>query len=108
MEHALVKLVETAECTTIDVNGLPLSEAEQEDLQTFLGKGEVFVHLNAIGASEIYETATPGVWWVAHRNEEQVVISCFIEICPVPAVVQSQPRDIQQGLAHLRERLHEE
>jgi hydrogenase-1 operon protein HyaF len=92
----------------IDLKSLPLSPLEYEQLRFTLGQGEVTARLEAIGPSEIIETQYPGVWWVTHYNVEGDIIADMIEIARVPDILQSQPEDMQAGLALLQNMLKEQ
>mgnify|MGYP003444055944 CR=1 FL=1 len=92
----------------IDLKSLPLSAHEYEQLRFTLGQGEVTARLEAIGPSEIIETQFPGVWWVTHYNVEGDIIADIIEIARIPSLLQSQPEDMQAGLARLQIMLEEQ
>ena len=98
----LEQLIGSGTGSMIDLKSLPLSPQEYEQLRLILGQGEVTARLEAIGPSEIIETRYPGVWWVTHYNVEGDIIADMIEIASVPAILHSQPEDMQAGL----ERLH--
>ena len=98
----LEQLIGRGTSSMIDLKSLPLSPQEYEQLRLTLGQGEVTARLEAIGPSEIIETHYPGVWWVTHYNVEGDIIADMIEIASVPAILHSQPEDMQAGL----ERLH--
>ncbi|MFH2140611.1 MAG: hydrogenase expression/formation C-terminal domain-containing protein [Pseudomonadota bacterium] len=101
----LQRFVTTGETALIDLKGLPFSPAEYEGLRTMLGRGEISARLEAIGDSELYETHYPGVWWVTHYNVEGDVIADLLEIAAVPAILHSQPEDVQDGLERLQHTL---
>ena len=69
ISELLRRLLETGETGTIDLSALPLTPADLDWLHEKLGEGEIAVTLQANGESTLNETACPGVWWVAHRNE---------------------------------------
>jgi len=98
----LEQLIGSGTGSMIDLKSLPLSPQEYEQLRLILGQGEVTARLEAIGPSEIIETRYPGVWWLTHYNVEGDIIADMIEIASVPAILHSQPEDMQAGL----ERLH--
>lgn len=97
----LQKLLECGESTTIDLLAMPLNAADLEWLRQRLGRGEVLITLDADGESTLQETNCPGVWWVQHHNPGGGVMSAFIEITPVPALVRAHPDDMQIGLERL-------
>lgn len=98
----LEQLLGRGTSSMIDLKSLPLSPQEYEQLRLTLGQGEVTARLEAIGPSEIIETRYPGVWWVTHYNVEGDIIADMIEIASVPAMLHSQPEDIQAGLERLQ------
>ena len=96
--HALRRLYDTGEITIIDLRALPLAPGEEEKIEQKLGKGEVRAQINALGPSEIIETAIPGVWLVTHFNAEEEILGRYIEICRIPAILESQDEDIEFAL----------
>jgi len=103
----LARFVATGETSMIDLKSLPFSPSEYEALRTALGRGEVSARLETIGDSELYETHYAGVWWVTHYNVEGDVIADLIEIAAVPAILHSQPEDVQDGLERLKNMLEQ-
>lgn len=105
IRHALQALLESGNETVIDLRSLPLGPGEEARIEERLGCGEVRAELSALGPSEIHETRYPGVWLVTHRNNDNVVIGRFIEICLVPRLVLAQDADIRAGLDELNAQL---
>ena len=105
IRHALVRLAEGGDGTVIDLQSLPLAPGEERRIEEALGPGEIAAELNALGRSSIAETSYPGVWLITHWNTEDEVIGRFIEVTHIPAVLQSQPEDVQAGLQRLSEEL---
>ena len=101
IRHALDKLIETGKPTIIDLRSLPLAPGEEEKMLNTLGQGEVQAQLNALGLSEITETQYAGVWLVTHYNDEQHVISRFIEVTTMPAILCSQTEDVMEAYSRL-------
>ena len=101
--HALDKLLETNESTTIDLASLPFGPGELEHLEALLGTGELSAVLDALGTSSIRETAYPGVWWLEHRNAFDEVVGRYLEITRTPEILSSQEADIIAGRAHLED-----
>jgi hydrogenase-1 operon protein HyaF len=99
--HALDRLIDTAEATTIDLASLPFAPGELSQLEKLLGDGELTADLDALGTSRIRETAYPGVWWLEHRNTDGDVIGRYIEITYTPDILKSQEADILAGRARL-------
>ena len=101
----LESLVRTGEGGAIDLKSLPLSPADRDWLLERLGQGEVEINLNIAGGSRIVETAYAGVWWVAHRNENGIITSEFIEVSYAPELVSAHPDDVESGLDFLNSAL---
>lgn len=106
--HALDKLIDDDIPTTIDLGSLPFAPGELHELEAALGKGEVSAHLDALGASQIHETAYPGVWWIEHRNVHDEVTGRYVEITRTPGILSSQFADICAGRARLGEKCSQE
>jgi hydrogenase-1 operon protein HyaF len=100
VKHALHNLINIDEPTIIDLRSIPLAPGEEDKILSTLGRGEIQAHLEALGPSEIIETAYAGVWIVTHYNNENEVISRFIEISKIPDILASQSEDI--NAAHER------
>lgn len=105
IRHALGKLLETGETHVIDLRSIPLAPGEEQTIIDTLCCGEVHAKLNALGPSEIYETRFAGVWLVTHYNEENSVISRFIEITHIPEILRSQNEDMTIALTQLETEL---
>lgn len=103
--HALEQLLATGKPTAIDLRAMPLSPGEEEDIERSLGRGEVSAHLQALGPSDVFETAIPGVWLVTHRNADDEIVGKFVEITRMPAILKSQITDIESGVRKLQRRL---
>ena len=103
--HAMDRLLEVDEPTVIDLASLPFAPGELEQLEEFLGVGELTAELNALGVSRIRETMYPGVWWLEHRNAANEVVGRFIEITRTPEILSSQDADIAAGRARLEDKL---
>jgi len=101
IRHALEELLESGATSIIDLRSIPLAPGEEETIIDTLGQGEVHAHLNALGPSEIYESRYAGVWLVTHYNEDQAVVSRFIEITTLPDILRSQREDISNALNEL-------
>jgi len=105
IRHGLRKLLETGESSIIDLRSIPLAPGEEETIIDTLGCGEVHAKLNALGPSEIYETRFAGVWLITHFNEENSIISRFIEITVFPDILKSQSDDMTFSLDLLEDEL---
>ena len=101
--HALDRLIDNDESTTIDLASLPFAPGELEALEASLASGEVSAQLDALGTSSIRETLYPGVWWIEHRNVYDEVVGRYLEITRMPEILSSQIADIRAGRARLGE-----
>lgn len=105
VRHALEKLLETGDASIIDLRSIPLAPGEEETIIKTLGHGEVHARLDVLGPSEIYETRYAGVWLVTHFNEEESIVSRFIEVTELPDVLKSQREDVLHALNGLATQL---
>jgi len=105
VRHALEELLDSGETSIIDLRSIPLAPGEEETILKTLGQGEVHAHLSALGPSEIYETRYAGVWLITHYNEEEAIVSRFIEITKLPDILKSQQEDMSYALAELTQAL---
>lgn len=101
IRHALQELIENRQSNIIDLRSIPLAPGEEAKILNTLGIGEVQAKLDALGLSEIYETAYSGVWVVTHYNDENSVIGRFIEITLMPDILMSQVSDTVEALDRL-------
>jgi hydrogenase-1 operon protein HyaF len=105
IRHALEELLESGKTSIIDLRSIPLAPGEEEKIINVLGRGEINAQLKALGPSDIYETRYAGVWLITHRNENESVVSRFIEITELPAILKSQREDMTAALEKLTEEL---
>jgi hydrogenase-1 operon protein HyaF len=101
VRHALEKLIEGGESTTIDLRALPMGPGEEQQLESLLGIGEVTAKIEAMGTSTINESLYAGVWLVTHRNTEDAILGKFIEITRYPSILESQAEDMRSALESL-------
>ncbi len=101
IRHALERWLESGTTHIIDLRCLPMSPAEEAALLRLLGRGEVEARLATLGDSEVFETGIAGVWIVNHYNDNDVPVGRFIEICSLPAILQTQREDAESGLETL-------
>ncbi|MEJ2456438.1 MAG: hydrogenase expression/formation protein [Candidatus Thiodiazotropha sp.] len=104
--HALQRLLNEQESTTIDLRALPFGPGDEEELLNQLGTGEIRVELNSLGRSLITETAYSGVWLVDHRNADDQRIALQIEITPIPSILKAQNEDVQDAIERLEDSLN--
>ncbi|MFN3867497.1 MAG: hydrogenase expression/formation C-terminal domain-containing protein [Hyphomicrobiaceae bacterium] len=98
---ALSRMAATAEETSIDLRGLPMTDADRNELQEALGRGEVTATLDVAGRSEILETGFSGVWWVRHFGNDARVSSEEIVIGRIPAILLAHPDDVAAAASRL-------
>ena len=108
VKHALDNLIETGRSTVIDLRSIPLAPGEEEKILSVLGLGEVQARLDALGLSEVIETQYAGVWIVTHYNDEDHIISRFIEVTSMPEILCSQTEDITAAYSRLSLTLDDE
>lgn len=101
VRHALARLLECGETSSIDLRSIPLAPGEEEKILQLLGKGEVHATLFALGESKIDETRYPGVWLITHHNDEGQIIGRFIEITTMPDILLSQQADLIDSYEYL-------
>ena len=108
VRHAVRRLIDTGEGTTIDLQSIPLMPGEAEAIRGHLGTGEVLIHIDALGGSTLSETAFSGVWWVEHRNSVDEITGRYIDISVIPEIVLPVEEDLLQGLTQLGDYLSRE
>ena len=108
IKHALENLIETGKTTIIDLRSIPLAPGEEDKILSTLGQGEVQAQLHALGLSEIIESQYEGVWVITHYNDEDNIISRFIEITTMPEILCSQTEDIMAAYSRLTFSLEED
>ena len=101
IKHALDNLIETGQSSIIDLRSIPLAPGEEDRILDTLGRGEVLAELSALGLSEVIETQYAGVWLVTHYNDENHIISRFIEVTTIPEILCSQTEDIMAAYSSL-------
>lgn len=107
VRYALERLIKTGEPSMIDLRAMPLAPGEDDEIRELLGSGEVVINIEALGPSTLTETAYHGVWWVEHRNKDDVLTGLYIEITRLPSIVLSADEDIQDGIQQLIDHLDE-
>lgn len=103
----LTRLATDGETARIDLRSLPMAPGDYQALRDLLGTGEVSARLDALGPSDIAETAVPGVWWLVHRNDGGEVIADLIEITACPDILKTQEEDLRDGPERLRARIEQ-
>lgn len=105
LAEALEAFACDGETHIIDLRSLPIRLEEHEMLREWLGVGEVSIEIDSLGVTSIHETAFPGIWWVIHRNREGEIMTQQVEVTHCPAIIRSQPEDIDDARDRLREAL---
>ena len=105
VRHALERLIETGEPTTIDLASIPLAPGEFDKIDGALGTGEVKVVLDAMGPSQIYETQFSGVWRITHFSAANDIVGRYIEVTRIPEILLAQEADVRVGLDLLTSKL---
>ena len=78
-----------------------LTEDDREQLHGLLGEGEVSATVEALGPTEVVETAYPGVWWVTYYGADGEVVAERIEVARMPDILAAQDPDMRAGLGRL-------
>lgn len=91
--------------SAIDLRSLPMTQADREELEDLLGRGDVEVTLSAAGKSEIWETRFAGIWWVRHFSGDDRIAAETIEIASIPEILITHPADISTAARRLEESL---
>lgn len=91
----------SGEGTVIDLRSLPMSNADRDDLEARLGRGEVEVKLHVSGQSDIWETAFAGVWWVRHFDGDGRIAAEELNITSVPDILRAHPDDARTAATRL-------
>lgn len=102
LQSKLTRLANSGHCDSIDLRSLPLFPGDLERLKQCLGSGEVQIKLNAMGPSEIYETAVAGIWWITHYNQFDDIVAETLEITLLPDILKTAPADLHAGLETLQ------
>ena len=105
--NLLENLARTGESSSIDVRSLPLFPGDYAAIRETLGTGEVSARINALGPTQIQETAIPGVWWVTHFNDNEETLAEFIEITVVPEIIPASRDDLATAREQLQSLIRE-
>ena len=107
IRHALARYHETGEATTIDLRRLPMTEHDEQELEGFLGGGEVSIDIHALGPTQIRETQFSAVWHIVHHNADGEIAGKFVTVAAIPDLVMTPPEDAARGLRALTQQLDE-
>lgn len=98
IRHALARLSETGETTSIDLSAIPFAPGDEAALLGLLGQGEVTAVVNALGETRIEETSYPGVWLVTHHSPQETTLSTQIEVTRAPTLLGTPAEDVSDAL----------
>jgi hydrogenase-1 operon protein HyaF len=93
--------------SSIDLRSLPLTDADRQQLEEMLGRGEVSAELEVAGRSSIWETAYAGAWWVRHRGAGDKISSEEIMVCPIPEILITHAADIESAAHRIKQEMLE-
>jgi len=80
---------------------LPLSDADNEFLDSRLGRGPFESLSRSYGKCQVLSTLTDNVWWVRFYNSMGTLILNTLEVVDVPGVLCAAPEDIDDSRARL-------
>ena len=105
VRHALARYHDSGETTTIDLRRIPMTERDEEELEGFLGVGDVSIDIQALGPTQIRETQFPAVWHIVHFNADGDIAGKFVTVAAIPDLVMTPREDAARGLRALTQRL---
>lgn len=100
------RLIERGEAYSIDLRVMKSMPEERAALAAMLGQGEVSAVVDAIGRSEIQETAIPCVWWIRHRNSNDEIVGETIEVADIPEILLGDRQAAAHALSVLTANQH--
>lgn len=103
----LEALAKDGTTSSIDLRSLPLTDADRQQLEELLGRGEVSAELEVAGRSSIWETAYAGAWWVRHRGAGDKISSEEIMVCPIPEILITHAADIESAANRIKQEILE-
>ena len=101
IRHALLRLAETGEPTTIDLSAIPFGPGDRDKLFEALGEGEVSASVDALGETRVNETRYPGVWVVHHNSPTGDELVTHIEVTRLPSMLTTPEEDLGEAAAQL-------
>lgn len=105
LEHALARLLATGEESSIDLRRLPLSAADEGDLDEFLGNGEISAALDLMGPTEIHETRFAGIWRLSDFNASGELMGKYLLVTYCPEILTAPVPDVERSVTELRDAL---
>jgi hydrogenase-1 operon protein HyaF len=101
IRHALLRLAETDEPTTIDLSAIPFGPGDRDKLFAALGQGEVSASVNAMGETLINESRYPGVWIVRHHSPVGDELATHIQVTRLPSMLITPEADLGEAAIRL-------
>ncbi len=101
------ELKQQEEPSHIDLLQLPLSTDELLKLWEILGEGEIHAEVEHLGISRIYSTSVPAVWRVTHFDDNDEVLSDFLEVSYCPEIMITHDEDINSGIELMKAKIFE-
>ncbi len=101
IRHAMERLASTGEPTILDLRSIPFSPGDQERLLGALGQGEVRATVDALGPTQVWETAYAGVWVLDYYSPEGERIAFQIEVTELPQLLRADRQDINMAAQRL-------
>ncbi|HLF31935.1 MAG TPA: hydrogenase expression/formation C-terminal domain-containing protein [Xanthomonadales bacterium] len=95
-------LAERNETSAIDLRSLPMTQADRDQLEAMLGRGEVSARLEIAGPSEVWETAYAGVWWIRHMGAGGRIATEEIAVTRSPEILLTHPQDVTAAALRIR------
>lgn len=109
--HELVellrKLVEEDEPSHIDLTAMELGEDDYALLRETLGEGDILAQVTNFGRVSVMECGYAGIWWVTHMDDEEQVLSDFLEVSYCPEVLIAEAEMVEDGFNALKAQLFE-
>jgi hydrogenase-1 operon protein HyaF len=107
IRHALEKLADSGETTTIDLSSIPFGPGDKQQLFDALGRGEVEAKIDAMGETRVEESRFPGVWLIHYFAVTGEELATHIEVTRCPALLITPEQDLADSALNLQARLAE-
>lgn len=99
--EALKTLLNEGKPEIISLKTLPLTPDDLEEMDNFLGLGEIEAKIDVAGLSKVWETKFSGVWRVRHLARDEKIVVDEIVIDYVPQILLSHSHDIEMAARKL-------
>lgn len=100
--EAIQKLHNEGKPEIISLKTLPLTPQDLEEMDNFLGLGEIEAKIDVAGLSKVWETKFSGVWRVRHLARDEKVMVDEIVIDYVPQILLTHSHDIDMAIRKLQ------